>query len=120
MLSTGRAAVVLTGDDMRLQRHTPGPWAWDGDYTLRAANPDPDTSDVHTILYIESAGSGFVGSDPAATMAELEANRRLIAAAPDLLFACKEALDFVLKRGTYYDLGLAKFLNDAIEKAGAT
>lgn len=77
--------------------HTPGPWMWD-DNTLRPANPNPDTSSVHSILDAEG-GYGFLGSDVQKTIAELDADRVLIAAAPELLkalqrlHACMQAQD---------------------------
>ena len=69
--------------------HTPGPWVWD-DRSLRPVVRDPDTCNVHSILDAEG-GYGFIGGDNKACMAELEADYRLIAAAPDLLMALKLA-----------------------------
>jgi hypothetical protein len=65
--------------------HTPGPWIW-ADHRLTPAQPDPDRSAVHSILDADG-GYGFIGSDWRNTIAELEADRRLIAASPDLLHA---------------------------------
>lgn len=68
-------------------KHTPGPWAWDDSrHFLRAANPDPSTSAVHTILDV-GVFIGYIGSDPDVTRAEGEANLTLIVAAPDMLQA---------------------------------
>ncbi len=72
--------------------HTPGPWMWDYD-TLRPVNPNPDTSNVHSILDFDG-GYGFVGKDNKAVLAELEADRRLMAAAPELLAALEELLEY--------------------------
>lgn len=72
-------------------RHTPGPWLWDG-HTLMPAQPDPDRSAVHSILDAEG-GFGFLGSDMHQTCAELDADRLLIAAAPDLLHALQRLHD---------------------------
>ena len=66
-------------------RHTPGPWIWDGN-TLRPEQPDPARSAVHSILDADG-GFGFLGSDWRETLPELEADRRVIAAAPELLEA---------------------------------
>ena len=63
--------------------HTPGPWVWNGN-TLRPEKPDPDRSAVYSILDAEG-GYGFLGSDWRETGAELDADRVLIAQAPDLL-----------------------------------
>jgi hypothetical protein len=75
---------------------TPGPWAWGGDFTLRPVNPDPTRSAVHTILSPDGC-FGFVDSDPAATLAEAERDRRLIAAAPELLDALRMAHRLILR-----------------------
>lgn len=71
--------------------HTPGPWAWDGN-TLVPVHRDPALSAVHSILDAES-GYGFLGSKPSDSLRELHADRRLIAAAPELLEAAIYALD---------------------------
>ena len=73
-------------------RHTPGPWIWDGN-TLRPEQPDPQRSQVHSILDADG-GFGFLGSDWRQTAAELDADRRLIAAAPELLEALQELRDW--------------------------
>ena len=65
--------------------HTPGPWYWRGN-TLAPAQADPEISHVHSILDAKG-GYGFIGTDHRMTNAELDADRRLIAAAPDLLAA---------------------------------
>lgn len=70
-------------------KHTPGPWTWEGN-TLRPVDNDPTTSAVHSILDAEG-GYGYMSSKPSDTVAELEACRRLIAAAPDLLEALRAA-----------------------------
>ena len=70
--------------------YTPGPWAWHG-YALRAVTPDPEGSAVHTILEMECSGSGYLASDLAATTAELDADHRLIVAAPVLHAALVQA-----------------------------
>ena len=70
--------------------HTPGPWHWLTDRRLQPVVHDPDQSAVHTILS-EDGCFGYLGSDLDATIAEDEANRRLIAAAPDLLDAAQAA-----------------------------
>ncbi len=77
--------------------HTPGPWKWDG-YSLRPVNPDPDAHAVHTILEVDNFAYGFIASELAATIAEDNANRALIEAAPDLLDALHMAL-FLIESG---------------------
>lgn len=71
--------------------HTPGPWMWD-DNVLCPAFPDPAISHVHSILDADG-GFGFMGSDWRQTAAELDADRLLIAAAPDLLHALQRLHD---------------------------
>ena len=73
--------------------HTPGPWVW-RDNTLAPEKPDFPRSNVHSILDAEG-GYGFLGSDRHATADELEADRRLIAAAPDLLDALRRIEELV-------------------------
>jgi hypothetical protein len=99
--------------------HTPGPWAWDG-YSLRAVEPNPDGSAVHTILDAENIGWGYLESAPANTSAESAANLALIAAAPDLLCALKHALPLLdahrAATGGEGDIAAA-LVRDAIAKA---
>jgi len=73
--------------------HTPGPWTWEG-HTLRPVNRDPRTSAVYSILHDDDGGFGFLGSKPSDTLAELDADRALIAAAPQLLRVLREVADF--------------------------
>lgn len=72
-------------------KHTPGPWHWPHDGNdLCPVNPDPTRSAVSSILTADG-GYGFLGSSNADTLAELDADRRLIAAAPELLDALTSA-----------------------------
>lgn len=100
-------------------RHTPGPWIWD-DNTLRPANPDPNTSNVSSILDAES-GYGFMGGDVLATCAELDANRALIAAAPDMLAALHAVAQKLGSRpygtGSYLPKPIRDVVFSAIAKA---
>jgi hypothetical protein len=77
---------------MSTAKHTPGPWHWPHDSnSLCPVNPDPEHSTVSEILYAEG-GHGFLGRSNNDTLAELEADRRLIAAAPELLASLREVL----------------------------
>lgn len=68
-------------------KHTPGPWHWPHNgNSLRPVNPDPERSAVSEILFADG-GCGFLGRSNSDTLAELEADRRLIAAAPLMLEA---------------------------------
>ena len=84
---------------MSAAKYTPGPWHWPHDSNeLCPVNPDHRRSAVSQILYAEG-GYGFLGRNNSDTLAELEADRRLIAAAPDLL----EALQRLLLSGDVRD-----------------
>lgn len=74
-----------------MSAHTPGPWQWDGDYTLRPVNPDPEHSALHTIISPDGP-FGFVQTATADVFPEFEADKLLIAAAPELLEALRECL----------------------------
>lgn len=60
-------------------KHTPGPWAYQED------------SDVYTHI-VRGPGNRFICQLAQTTSAEIEANARLIAAAPELLDALIEAV----------------------------
>ncbi len=98
-------------------RHTPGPWTWEG-HSLKPAQPDPQRYAVHTIVTCSSGGYGFLASDHKKTAAELEADRRLIAAAPDLLAALQDlrnACSVALERTAVLraaDAAIARALGD--------
>ena len=79
-----------------MSKHTPGPWR-----VIRYANDAGgiDTEDSREILYSRRLGS---------------ADARLIAAAPDLLAACKDA-----SGGTYTDIADAGDLTESDEKCWA-
>jgi hypothetical protein len=92
-------------------RYTPGPWEYDMDYIVA---PDPDGR--HPDIYIaEIAYSDEEGR--IASLKQQDANRRLIAAAPELL----EALDYLLEQTVDMDLkygiGLTEGEKDARAKA---
>lgn len=63
-------------------KHTPGPWYQDRAHTLRIWADDPATPN-EAWLIADAALTGSVDTD--------NANARLIAAAPELLEACKAA-----------------------------
>lgn len=91
--------------------HTPGPWDYDMDYIVA-----PDPNGVHRDIYIaEIAHADDEGR--IASPEQQDANRRLIAAAPELL----EALDYLLEQSVDMDLkygiGLSEGEEDARLKA---
>jgi len=79
-------------------KHTPGPWKWDG-YALVPEQRDPAQHAVHTILDVENFAWGFVGADLTATGHEDDANRDLIAAAPELLKVAQQVYDDLTTHG---------------------
>ena len=90
------------------QKHTPGPWrVGDGSFVI-GNHPAPGitgSDDVHHYgghLICESVS---------------QANARLIAAAPELLEAAKQALQVFVDQGWDDDLSAAKSLKAAIAKA---
>ena len=92
-------------------RYTPGPWDYDMDYIVA-----PDPNGRHPDIYIaEIAHSDEEGR--IASPSQQDANRRLIAAAPELL----EALDYLLEQTVDMDLkygiGLTEGERDARAKA---
>lgn len=76
-----------------MSKHTPGPWS------VREKSPhivSAGTYTVHDITENRFVCQCFHGhSKEAITKDEMHANARLIAAAPDLLFACRIALDWL-------------------------
>jgi hypothetical protein len=100
-------------------KHTPGPWVWDCN-TLRPAEPNPDVSAVHSILDADG-GYGFLGSHHMETQQELDADRALIAAAPDLLAALQIVVrDWTaqFERNGHLAPTWCKRAREAIAKAG--
>ena len=69
-------------------RYTPGPWRWENGIYLVPANPDPQHYAVHTITG-PHGGCGFLASGVQDTARELEADRALIEAAPQLVEALR-------------------------------
>jgi hypothetical protein len=84
---------------MNTAKHTPGPWEWDGDYTLRPANPRPELHTVHTILSPDGETFGFMEADYKDVLAENAANKLLMAASPDMLEVLKTTLDNIMSLG---------------------
>lgn len=102
---TDRENVLKTGpSDLGLVAHTPGPWV--------------DQADCRGDIFIV-AGAWPHGSTIATVeaTANAPANARLIASAPDLLDACKQATAILKDKGVP-GWGVAKdILNAAIAKA---
>ena len=98
------------------QKHTPGPW------TFHCLEPDPHGVimiggwEISTRLY------DVVGGSPGVAPIRNKADARLIAAAPDLLAACQNALDALYLMGDdeshlAYRQAAVKELEAALAKA---
>lgn len=82
-----------------MDKHTPGPWTVEG--------PLVKVESEHGVVAVIATGT----LQAASPIGVIRANARLIAAAPDLLAACEQAI-YALK-GREHD----GFLRDAIKKA---
>lgn len=92
-----------------MSQHTPGPWH------AVANGGDDDDERLRIIVARDRYGdSSAIGEvyDPDPCNGDIEANARLIAAAPELLEACKQAAVFFED-----DEGIAQVLLAAIAKA---
>lgn len=87
-------------------KHTPGPWEM---INLNVYHNYPTGQKVADCYVKKPFGVYDAG--------ECEANARLIAAAPDLLEACKSALELIQVCTVYKDMSTAKELMAAIAKA---
>jgi len=76
-------------------KHTPGPWViHKGDeIDIRSANP-ADLAQAPIYFVIAENIGGHVHGEQFDDYSEVEANARLIAAAPDLLKACTALIDY--------------------------
>jgi hypothetical protein len=103
--------MTSTGSPFSFARHTPGPWDYDMDYII-APDPDGQHPDIYIAEIAHSDDEGRVAS-----LEQQDANRRLIAAAPELL----EALDYLLEQTVDMDLkygiGLSEGETEARAKA---
>jgi len=103
-----------------MTKHTPGPWEWVEPpivgYRAIYITASPNDPNAKHGPYLAS-DIGTLHRSGYETDGEWEANARLIAAAPDLLEACKEAS----KHLTWGDVDteVAQMVNAAIAKAEA-
>lgn len=98
-------AVTIPEPDKPAQGHTPGPW-----WTVGSSQTSILQGDKHDPQIVATTETGDIMN--VESYAECIANARLIASAPDLLAACKEA-DALLNDTT----AVRKILRAAIAKA---
>jgi hypothetical protein len=106
--------------------HTPGPWITDDSCCVDGQARRVGTNDGTSAYYLNSLTicECYVGDEDVTgpNLVQAEANARLIAAAPDLLEACKEAYSAVAGSDSFADcihriLKMRNVLREAIEKA---
>ena len=94
--------------------HTNGPWTcaeqndWDGAHII----------DKHGRIVADCQGCDIPGSHGEVSTDEAKANARLISAAPELLAALNESLEYVVLRGGGMDLS-SEALNELCAKIRA-
>lgn len=100
-------------------QHTPGPWAWsESGHTLHPVTPNPNTSSIHTIISSDGGECGYLGSSVRKTVDELDADKLLIAAAPDLISVLCELQESASYWSEYdVPLGIVDRINAAIKRA---
>jgi hypothetical protein len=100
-----------------MAKHTPGPWVVGPIIALEniSITSENGESVIGTAKNLEIYAATYRNLRPLA--AECEANARLIAAAPDLLAACIDALEVEEKMAQCPDSELAARLRAAIAKA---
>jgi hypothetical protein len=107
-------------------KHTPGPWiAYDMGNGMRIVPKEvldaliPNVAAVHNEIALLKAPKDFAAFD--ARWEEIKANANLMAAAPDLLDACKDSLNVLemMHKQTKYPgvYAVERFLRNAIAKA---
>ena len=110
-----QATDSAAGSYTPVPKHTPGPWKWDG-HMLVPETRDPDQHAVHTIIGRYHSAHGFIGSELNAVIQEDDANRALIAAAPELFKAAKLVYDEMSAVGELSPLTF-ELLAAALDKA---
>jgi hypothetical protein len=91
-------------------KHTPGPWEIDKqqpyDWEVTISNK-----------HMQVASARHLTDSPDVPCEETMANARLIAAAPDLLFALEEVIKYLPTYRDWLDPVIERFCNHAIQKA---
>ena len=100
-----------------MSKHTPGPWEYVRETEYMGGYPYTVAHKVKVGQELLTVGCHGYGWEPGK---EMEANAHLVAAAPELLEACKDALAFVEeldRRGIAQEWSGEGALKAAIEKA---
>lgn len=100
-------------------QHTPGPWEWRSCVLGPVVPYDGPSRAVATILTDESGGMIARDSDLDAALLELDADRALIVAAPDLADALAQLREEVRRMTARQRKAVPLSLSVAIEKADA-
>ncbi len=110
-----------TPTDSQPVEHTPGPWTIIPATGLAGVHPNHAYRFVGTADFDEETGAGHIVARLTDAV-EIAANARLIAAAPDLLAACKAALAEIESPSRFgyrpEEMDLIRSLHAAITKAG--
>jgi len=96
--------------------YTPGPWK----YSFEGSNPDwaiVTNNSGAIVANVNSETGPNIHTAPAMRQMPADANARLIAAAPDLLEACKTALALIDISTDYAGMSTSRELKAAIYKA---
>jgi len=77
-----------------MSEHTPEPWEYDESLptTIHGHAFDPLFDSLHLLVAFVPRATGSVSGSGESSIQQEEGNRRLIAAAPELLAACEDAL----------------------------
>jgi hypothetical protein len=99
-----------------MNMHTPGPWQWRQNHPRAVYMYEVEAVDGKSTR-IACIGDCYPDERDAAMIEQQQANARLIAAAPELLEACKRAIAFLSLGPDYNPQNVAEVLWSAIDKA---
>ena len=76
-----------------MSRHTPGPWTYDSEFASYGYDIRVDVENFEDRVWVATAMSDHDNEPRFPLSGNVEANARLIAAAPELLAACEALLE---------------------------